>query len=255
MINALEGIISSSAGQANDSCCVKFDNLVRGIFLQRDNRFRVQVRIDDRIATAHLPNSGRLTELLVDGSTVWLKPAAPAARPRRHTEYDLTLVEFKNRFVSVDARLPGQLVYRALCFQCLGKDFASYPIVRREVAYRKSRIDFLLEACNLRPYWIEVKSVTLVDEGIARFPDAPTSRGRRHLLELTHAVNSGDRATVIFVIQREDATCFQPNDRADPAFVQALRLATAAGVKVLALRCRINRQSALILGWIPVELN
>ncbi len=235
----------------NDNCRIEFDSMVRGIFLQRDNRFRVQVLVNDQITAAHLPNSGRLGELLVEGATVWL---TPAAHPHRRTQYDLSLVEYKEQMVSVDARLPGHLVDHALRCHALGKEFAAYPVLRREVNLGKSRIDFLLERKESPPYWIEVKSVTLVQEGTARFPDAPTTRGKRHVLELTDAVRRGNKAAVIFVIQRKDASKFQPHRRADPDFTDALCEAAAAGVRILALRCHITKASAQILGTIPVEL-
>ena len=241
-------------GISGEDCGVRYGRLVEATFLCRDNRFRVQVQIGDQVAAAHLPNSGRLAELLVAGRRVWLTPAKPAARLRRRTAYDLTLVEHAGRLVSVDSRLPGDLVAHALRCGLLGAEFGAYSVVRREVRLGKSRIDFLLEGARLPSCWLEIKSVTLVTAGVARFPDAPTSRGRRHVLELTQAVKDGDRAAVLFVVQRDDATSFSPHDSADPPFGQALRHAVAVGVRVLAVRCRVTRDSAEVLGIIPVVL-
>ena len=233
---------------------MRLSPLVSGIFVHRDNRFRVQVRIGDHIEPVHLPNSGRLGELLVPGHKVWLAPADLDRNPRRRTAYDLALVQFDGRLVSVDARVPGKLVAEALHHDQLA-GFEGYATVRREVRLGDSRLDFRLDAGSAEPpCWIEVKSVTLVENGIARFPDAPTLRGQRHLRELIGAVRSGDRAAVLFVVQRDDAQRFAPYDEADPAFGQTLRQAVGAGVEVHAWRCRVNRKAIQLLDTIPVTL-
>lgn len=235
-------------------CEIRFDPLIPATFARRDNRFRVQVQIKGRVEAAHLPNSGRLGELLVPGHKVWLAPADARRRSQRRTAYDLTLVEFAGRLVSVDARLPGRLLAEALRHgQFAG--FKDYTTVRREVRLGKSRLDFRLEAESERPpCWIEVKSVTLVEKGTARFPDAPTTRGQRHLRELICAVEKGNRAAVAFVVQREDAERFAPHDQADPAFGHILRQAVRAGVEVYAWRCRVSREAIQLLDTIPVLL-
>jgi sugar fermentation stimulation protein A len=226
---------------------------VAALFLHRDNRFRVQVQIDDQIVTAHLPNSGRLGELLVPGREVWLTPADPAALGRRRTAYSLALVEYAGRLVSVNAHLPGDLVAKALGCQLLAP-FAEYAVVKREVTLGQSRIDFFLSAQDHPSCWLETKSVTLVNEGTAQFPDAPTARGLRHVLELTRAVERGEKAAVLFVVQRDDAQRFTPHDAADPAFGQALRQAVEAGVAVHALRCCVTREAIQTIDFIPVVL-
>jgi sugar fermentation stimulation protein A len=233
---------------------VKFNPLVSGIFVHRDNRFRVRVRVAGHVEPVHLPNSGRLGELLVPGHEVWLAPADLDRNPQRRTAYDLALVQFAGRLVSVDARLPGKLVTEALHYGQL-TGFEGYAAIRREVPLGDSRLDFRLEAGSAEPpCWIEVKSVTLVENGIARFPDAPTLRGQRHMRELIGAVKSGDRAAVLFVIQRDDAQCFAPYDEADPSFGQILRQAAEADVEVHAWRCCVNREAIQLLDTIPVML-
>ena len=240
---------------------MKFGPLVSATFVRRDNRFRVQVQIEGRTEAAHLPNSGRLGELLVAGRKVCLAPADVRRNPKRLTAYDMVLVEFGGRWVSVDARLPGHLVDEALCQGQLvvrqgsqaGLD--GYTTVRREVRLGESRLDFRLEAGpGEGPCWIEVKSVTLVVAGVARFPDAPTLRGQRHVRELTRAVGKGERAAVVFVVQRDDAEYFVPHDEADPAFGRALREAAQAGVEVYAWRCRVSREAIQLADAIPVRL-
>jgi sugar fermentation stimulation protein A len=240
---------------------VKFGSLVPATFVRRDNRFRVQVQVEGRTEAAHLPNSGRLGELLVAGRKVWLAPADVRRSPKRRTAFDLALVEFGGRLVSVDARLPGQLVDEALRQGQLAvrrgsrqAGFEGYTTVRREVRLGESRLDFRLEAGpGAAPCWVEVKSVTLVVAGAARFPDAPTLRGQRHVRELTRAVKGGARAAVVFVVQRDDAEHFTTHDEADPAFGRALREAVQAGVEVYAWRCRVSREAIQLAGAIPVR--
>lgn len=229
---------------------IPFENLVRGTFVQRDNRFRVQVQLGDEIVAAHLANPGRLRELLMPGREVWVHPART---PHRRTGYDLTLVEHEGHYVSMNSQLPNRLVEQALRQRRL-PDFEAYPVVRREVRLGESRLDFRLEG-KRTAYWIEVKSVTLVVDGVARFPDAPTTRGRRHLRELSKAIAQGSRGAVIFVVQRADATGFSPNDEADPAFGEALRQAKEAGVMVHALRCSVTLPAIQLLDTLPVYLS
>ena len=207
-----------------------------GFFVARDNRFRVTVEVDGRQVWAHLPNSGRLGELLVPGRRVLLVERTGA---QRKTSYDLALVEYAGRWVSVDARLPNELVADALVAGRLDP-LAGYPVVRREVTWGRSRFDFLLEAPDRPPCLLEVKSVTLVLDGLGCFPDAVTARGRRHVEELAEAVAAGYRAAVLFVVQRDDAVGFRPHDESDPGFAQALRDAARCGVEVYAYACRVE---------------
>lgn len=228
---------------------IRFDNLVKGTFVQRDNRFRVQVRLNDDVVAAHLANPGRLRELLVPGREVWLKPAHA---PHRRTGYDLALVAYEGHYVSMNSQLPNRLVAQALQGRLL-PGFKDYPVVRPEVRLGESRLDFRLEGAGVL-CWIEVKSVTLVVDGVARFPDAPTARGRRHLRELVDVAAHGDRAAVIFVVQRADAMSFSPNDETDREFGEALRQASETGVEVYALRCAVMLDAIQLRNAIPVYL-
>jgi len=224
--------------------------LVEGYFLSRDNRFRVTVEVDGQRVWAHLANSGRLGELLVPGRRVVLVERAGA---RRKTAYDLSSVGMDGVWVSVDARLPNDLVAEALDTGKLGP-LAGYPDVRREVAFGGSRLDFLLEAEDRRPFLVEVKSATLVVDGWACFPDAVTLRGRRHLLELALAVEMGYRAAALFVVQRNDARGLRPHDESDPGFGQTLRAVARRGVEVYAYACCIEPGRAMIERPLPVNL-
>jgi sugar fermentation stimulation protein A len=217
-------------------------------FLRRDNRFRVVVEVGRQPVMAHLPNSGRLSELLTPGRELRL---ASMPHAHRKTPYDLKLVRYAGVWVSVDARLPNPLFAEAFRAESL-PGFEGYNRLQAEVTIGDSRIDFLLTRLAER-CWVETKSVTLVEKGIARFPDAPTLRGRRHLATLVHAVERGDRAAVVFVVQRPDAYAFGPHAEADPLFAQALRQALAAGVAILAVRCHVSEDEIFLDTFIPVE--
>lgn len=225
------------------------ERLMAASFIRRDNRFRVMAEVDGKPVMAHLPNSGRLGELLTPGRELRL---APMPDPRRKTPYDLKLVRYAGVWVSVDARLPNPLFSEAFQDHRL-PGFEGYIHVDPEVALDESRIDFQLNGPAGR-CWVETKSVTLVEEGIARFPDAATERGRRHLVTLARAVEGGDRAAVVFVVQRPDAHAFRPHAEADPEFAQALRQAFVVGVAVLACCCRVSEQDIAIDAVIPVQV-
>lgn len=206
-------------------------------FLRRDNRFRATIVLDGEAVAAHVPNSGRLGELLIPGQPVWL---APQGRQGRRTSYDLVLVGCDGALVSIDARLPNRLFAEA-CLSGRLPEFSGYTRLTPEVRRGDSRLDFLLEN-DTRRCWVEAKSCTLVENGIALFPDAPTLRGQRHLYELARAATAGDRAAVIFIVQRPDALAFAPHPSADPEFGKWLRAAVQAGVEVRAYRCQVSEE-------------
>ena len=241
--------------------------LVEGAFEQRLNRFAALVGVDGRQAMVHVANSGRMRELLWQGNRCLLAPRTAAGRK---TAYDLTLVEVApdravgepraeydgaapgRVLVSADARLPPALLSEAFHEGRL-PPFAEYDTARREVVYGDSRLDLLLSGSH-GACFIEVKSVTLVVDGVALFPDAPTERGRRHLGALVRAVDEGYRAAAVFVIQREDARACAPHDAADPAFGRALRGAVASGVEAYAYVCRVTRREIRLAYPVPVLL-
>jgi sugar fermentation stimulation protein A len=225
-------------------------NLVPGRFLARDNRFRVTVEVDGRRVWAHLPNSGRLGELLIPGC-----PLLMLERPQmgRKTGLDLILVESDGRWVSVDARMPNDLVEEAVRGGHL-VPVSGYLGLRREVVHGSSRFDFLLESPGRPPCLVEVKSITLVVDGLGCFPDAITRRGRRHVEELAEAVDAGYRAVVIFCVQREDALGVRPHDESDPEFGRALRDAACRGVEIYAYACHVEPRLIQISHSLPVWL-
>jgi sugar fermentation stimulation protein A len=204
--------------------------------LQRDNRFRATVFVAGQERPAHVPNSGRLAELLLPGAPVALRPASHGSRA---TPYDLELVQAGAALVCVDARLPPTLIREAWSAGRL-PEFAVFTRLRPEVRLGESRLDLLFTSGEGSECWVETKCVTLVQHGLAHFPDAPTERGRRHLRELTARARDGVCAAVAFVVQRDDVRGFGPSDETDPAFGAALRVAREAGVKLLAYRCHVS---------------
>ncbi|MCH7606327.1 MAG: DNA/RNA nuclease SfsA [Chloroflexi bacterium] len=223
--------------------------LVEGRFLTRLNRFAALVDVAGEEVMVHVANSGRMRELLVPGYRVLLKPAPGE---HRKTQFDLALVDLKFVLASADARLPNALVAEALEAHRLPQ-FQDYPVVRREVTFGESRLDLMLEGHAGKCY-IETKSVTLVEDRVGLFPDAPTTRGVKHMNSLAHAVEAGHRAAVVFVVQRDDADYFAPHDEADPVFGQALRKAMAAGVEAFAYNCRVDEQSITLANRLPFKL-
>ncbi|MGC9346879.1 MAG: DNA/RNA nuclease SfsA [Anaerolineae bacterium] len=234
-----------------EDICLTFGPLIRARYVDRINRFLIQATIEGRRVTAYLANPGRLEELLVTGRAIWLKAASTTGRK---TAFDAVLIQHPESLVSLDSHLPNRLVDLALRRGALpGFDASAH--IQREASRGASRLDFLLRDDTQQPHWLEVKSVTLVENGIAGFPDAPTQRGRRHLQELKDAVQSGEEASVFFVVQRDDATGFKPYDATDPDFGSALREAARAGVGVQAFTCHVTLQSICFDKAVPIHLD
>ena len=216
-----------------------------GIFLRRPNRFIAYVELDGEEVVCHVKNTGRCRELLVPGVQVWLEKAS---NPNRKTGWDLIAVEKGDLLINMDAQAPNKV------FAEWAPIFEPQLIaIRPEYTYGKSRLDFCLET-PVGLHMVEVKGVTLEENGHTRFPDAPTERGVKHLHELMHAVEEGYRASAVFIVQMERAADFAPNDVTHPAFGEALRAAKAAGVEIVAVNCRVTPESLEVLGRIPVLL-
>lgn len=230
--------------------------LIQATFLRRENRFRAAVALaDGREVAAHVPNSGRLGELLRPGTPCYVTSASAPGK----TTHVLRLVSYAGVLVSVDARLPGPLFADAWARGALCEPFRRYNALVREVTRGNSRLDFRLDGPGGARCWVETKSVTLVGDattglpaGIAFFPDAPTQRGVKHLHALMAARAAGDEAAVVFIIQRPDAHAFAPHPTADPAFAEALRQVTAGGVKVYAFRCAVSLEGIEVVGEVEV---
>ena len=217
--------------------------LVPGVFVARPNRFVATVMVEGALVAAHLPNSGRLRELLTPGAVVYL--AAQGQRSNRKTAHTLVMVEHQGILVSLDSTLPNRFVRELIEAKRL-PPLASCGVERAEYRHGHSRFDLLLQS-PAGPVLAEIKSCTLVADGIARFPDAPTTRGARHLDELRLALDQGFLAMVIMVVQRQDAHAFTPNAATDPAFARAFWRALDAGVTPLLLVTRTMPDGSLRL--------
>jgi sugar fermentation stimulation protein A len=223
---------------------------VFGTLVHRRNRFVADVLVAGLEALAHVPNSGRLHELMVAGTEVVLRPA-PVGTTRK-TAYDLLAVRYAGRWVGVDSCIPPSMVVKAWRTGVLPA-FAEYSDVRREVRYGESRLDLLFSGTPGLAY-VEAKSVNLVEDGIAMFPDAPTIRGARHLLELRDAVAEGHRAAACFVIQRDDARVLRPYAEKDPVFAATLAHVVGHGVEAYAIACTTTPEGTVPVRLVPIEI-
>ena len=224
-----------------------YENILKGKFLARPNRFIAHVEVNGRTEICHVKNTGRCRELLVPGAVVYLERAG---NPMRKTQYDLIAVRKGDLLINMDAQAPNKAFGE---WAAAGGFLPEVTAIRPEFTWGDSRFDFRLED-GQGPIFVEVKGVTLEEAGEVRFPDAPTQRGAKHLRGLLRAVEQGYRAAVCFVIQMKGPTVFRPNDRTDPAFGQALRQAAAGGVQVLAVDCLAEPDSLVIDGLVPVDL-
>ncbi|NHI88595.1 MAG: DNA/RNA nuclease SfsA [Candidatus Thorarchaeota archaeon] len=231
-------------------------NSVRGIskavFIDRPNRFLGRVLIDGRTTEVFIPNPGRMLELMIPGTEVFVREKRSA---KRKTNYNMIGLEYNGVLVSIDSYLPNRFVKRLFLEHRLSF-FDNYDTVIPEPRAFDGRFDFKLIGPEMSAF-IEVKSCTLVENNRAIFPDAPTKRGSRHLRNLAEALNIKcvDRAAVIFVIQRPDASVFSPNDKTDPVFADALRYAHRKGVEVFPLVTQVIDWDLQLKEIIPFELD
>ena len=224
-------------------------DLVKGIFRSRPNRFIVEVELDGEIVRAHLPNTGRCKELLIDGATVYLKPSD---NPNRKTKYSLYLVENNGALVAMFSQQANKIVFDAIKDGKI-KELSGYSILESEKTIGNSRIDIYLANLDnennlIDETYVEVKSVTLIKEGIAQFPDAPTERGRKHLEELISLKKEGIRAVVFFLIEHPNGNSFRPNWENDPKFSMTLNNAYNEGVEILVYKTENTLESIELVG-------
>ena len=223
---------------------------VKGIFKARPNRFIAEVEVDGDLEIAHVPNTGRCKELLVENAIVWLKPSD---NPNRKTKFSLHFVENRGVLVSLYSQQANSIVYDAVVEGKI-KELSGYDYHQREKTVDNSRIDIYLENSNGDSCFVEVKGVTLIIDGEARFPDAPTERGAKHLKELIKLKKEGNRCCVFFLIQHPAGEFFRPNWENDPIFSQTLNEAYAEGVEILVYRCD-NQLSGIELIPEPLDFD
>ena len=230
---------------------MRYGEVKRGRFLARPNRFVAHVELEGERVVCHVKNTGRCRELLTSGAAVYLERAE---NPARKTPYDLIAVEKGDLLINMDAQAPNKVFGEWAAAGGLG--FVP-TLLRPEMTYGNSRFDYYWELSKegetRRGFW-EIKGVTLEEGGAARFPDAPTERGVRHIQELRRAVEAGLGATLFFVVQMEGMRSVAPNDETHPAFGRALREAAAAGVGVCAWDCAVTPESLTLRAPVPVLL-
>lgn len=209
-----------------------YSNMVPGIFHARPNRFIAHVEIDGEIQVCHVKNTGRCRELLPPGAKVWCQESN---NPNRKTKYDLIAVQKGDRMINMDSQAPNIAAGEWLKSGGLG----NVEQLRAETVHGDSRFDFSFVKDGQQCF-LEVKGVTLENDGVCAFPDAPTERGTKHLRGLIQAAREGYGAFVLFVIQMADVKYLRPNDATDPAFAAALREAAENGVTVLAMDCGVT---------------
>lgn len=225
-----------------------YTDIIEGKFLSRPNRFIAHVDINGSIEVCHVKNTGRCKELFVPGATVFLQKSS---NPNRKTKYDLIAVIKNGILINVDSQIPN-----AVAAQWIenGGLFPDVTYLKREKTYGNSRFDLYVETPE-RKAFIEVKGVTLEDEGLACFPDAPTERGVKHVQELCKCINDGYEAYILFVIQMKGVRSFSPNWKTHPAFGEALLAAEKAGVHILAYDCDVTKDSIRIRSAVPILLS
>ncbi len=224
---------------------MRYTDIKQGRFLQRPNRFIAHVEIDGSIHVCHVKNTGRCKELLVPGATVF---AQEIHKPERKTNYDLIAVYKGDRLINMDSQAPNQVIK-----EWIPSFFENVTHIKPEARYQTSRFDFYIEADG-RKIFAEVKGVTLEENEVVLFPDAPTERGIKHLNELCACVKAGYDAYVFFVVQMEKASYFTPNKKTHPAFADALKQAHSQGVNIVCVTCSVTPDSLVVKQLIPVQL-
>lgn len=210
--------------------------IIKAKFIKRPNRFNAVVKIDGVETIVHVPNTGRCKELLYEGVTVLLREEN---NEKRKTKYDLICVYKKDQLICIDSQIPNKVVKEALRNKAVDK-LKNYTIIESEKFYENSRFDFRLAMENGKEYYLEVKGVTLENNGFAMFPDAPTERGTKHIRELIKAKQEGKGAGVLFLVQMEMISKFSPNYETDIKFSEALKEAHKCGVDIFVYNCIVT---------------
>lgn len=226
---------------------MRYDNIHKGKFLSRPNRFIANVEIDGKAEVCHVKNTGRCKELLVEGCTVWLEHSDSESRK---TAFDLVAVEKGDRLINMDSQAPNKAVGEWLREKNpFGEGFSVYP----EKKYGNSRFDFYLESHD-RKIFMEVKGCTLEKDGVVLFPDAPTLRGVKHIEELSHCLDEGYESYIMILVQMSDVKYFTPNYDTHPEFGEALEKASQKGVKILCYDCNVTHDSMTVGKPVKVKL-
>jgi len=228
---------------------MEYKKIKHGIFKNRPNRFIANVVIDGEEEVVHVKNTGRCKELLVENAKVMLEESD---NPNRKTKYSLVSVYKNKMLVNMDSQAPNSIVFEAMERGRI-KELGNISLIKRETTYLKSRFDFYFESDKGKGY-LEVKGVTLENNGLVSFPDAPTQRGKKHVMELIEAKKNGYYAGVLFLVQMKGAKVFSLNDVNDPEFSKAVRLAKENGVEILCYDCIVEEDKVVFDEKIDIDL-
>lgn len=226
---------------------MRYKETEKAVFLKRPNRFIAEVEIQGKRETVHVKNTGRCKELLIPGTEVILEKSG---NPNRKTKYDLICVNKQGRLINMDSQIPNKAAEEWIR---KGGLFSEEVSIRPEKKYGNSRFDLYVES-PVRRAFVEVKGVTLEEDNVVRFPDAPTVRGIKHVEELIHCMEEGYEAYLLLVIQMKGVKKFMPNWDTQPEFGQALIKAEKAGVKIIARDCLVTEDTIEIQEEVPVDL-
>ena len=224
---------------------MEYNNIVKGRFIDRPNRFIANCEINGKTEVCHVKNTGRCKELLVQGTTVYLQKSD---NPNRKTQYDLIAVQKGERLINMDSQ-----IVNSVALEYVPRLFDKIKFIKPEYTYGNSRFDIYIET-ETDKIFVEVKGVTLESGGVTAFPDAPTERGVKHLKELQKAVKEGYKAFALFVIQMNDVKYFEPNRKTHPEFADELKKAAENGVNLLAFDCKVTPHSIEIDKRVPIKL-
>lgn len=227
---------------------MKYNNVITATFLSRPNRFIAMVNLKGKIEKCHIKNTGRCKELLIPGAEVFLEKST---NTERKTAYDVIGVKKGEKLINMDSQAPNKVVEEWIRKEIYFKDIT---LVKPECKYGNSRVDFYAETAHRKRIFIEVKGVTLEEDGIARFPDAPTERGIKHIKELQKAVQEGYEAYILFVVQMKGIRQFEPNDKTHEEFGNALRESVRNGVGVLCYDCVVTKDTLTLDSPVKVIL-
>jgi len=225
---------------------MKYENIKQGFFIERPNRFIANVAIGNKISMVHVKNTGRCKEILVHNAKVFLQESFDI---KRKTKFDLISVYKGNMLINIDSQVPNKVFHE---FLLKGDFIKNITLIKPEYTYGKSRFDFYVEAGE-RKIFIEVKGVTLEDNGVALFPDAPTERGVKHLKELCTAIKEGYEAYVIFIVQMNGTKYFTPSP-IDREFCDTIKKAKCFGVNIIAIDCFVTKDSIEAKNFIEVRI-
>lgn len=224
---------------------MRYNNIHKGTFIERPNRFIAICKINGKEEICHVKNTGRCRELLVKGTTVYLEKSS---NPNRKTEFDLVSVQKNDKLINMDSQIPNYVVAESL-----DKIFNGITYVKQEYKYGNSRFDIYVET-KTEKIFVEVKGVTLENDGVVRFPDAPTERGIKHLKELQKAVAEGYRACVVFLVQLHGVKYFEPNYETHPEFAKELKNAYENGVEIFVYDSVVTPEEIIMNNRIELKM-